>query len=138
MCGRLRAEPNNRYRLLRMLEVALTARRPRAELDHDRAAPLEYDFRRFFLARPREELYRRIDERCERIAADGLLPVCTRTLHAMAGVTLVCACVLLRGACRWKGSLTQAAVSCAVYACKEPPSTEKPEIRFSPFFLALG
>ena len=75
LLGRLREEPNNRYRLLRMLEVALTTGRPRAELDHDRAAPPDYDFRRFFLTRPREELYRRIDARCERIAADGLLPV---------------------------------------------------------------
>lgn len=64
-----------------MLEVALTAGRPRAELDHDRAAPPDYDFRRFFLTRPREQLYRRIDARCERIAADGLLPVRARALQ---------------------------------------------------------
>lgn len=72
--GRLRGEPNNRYRLLRVLEVVLMAGgRAMTELDHDRAAPPDYDFRRFFLTRPREELYRRIDARCERIAADGLL-----------------------------------------------------------------
>ncbi|KAK9826713.1 hypothetical protein WJX81_000524 [Elliptochloris bilobata] len=79
--ARLRGEPNNRYRLARVLEVALTARQPMAELDHDRAAPPEYDFRRFFLTRPREELYRRIDARCEVIAAGGLLPETETLLH---------------------------------------------------------
>ena len=77
-----------------MLEVALTARRPRAELDHDRAAPPEYDFRRFFLTRPREQLYRRIDARCERIAADGLLPVRARARAKGARQTCLVLCLV--------------------------------------------
>ena len=38
-----------------------------------RQAPLAYDFRCFFLDRPRVELYRRIDTRCEEMLRDGLL-----------------------------------------------------------------
>ena len=82
---RLRGEPNNRYRLARVLEVLLAARRPLAELDHDRAGPPDYDVRRFFLARPREQLYRHIDARCERIAADGLLQA-RRAAPALTGL----------------------------------------------------
>jgi len=73
-----------------VLEVALTARRPLAELDLDRAGPPDYDVRRFFLARPREQLYRRIDARCERIAAGGLLQA-RRAAPAPTGLGAACA-----------------------------------------------
>ena len=39
------------------------------------AAPLEFDFRPFFLYRRREQLYRRIDARCEEMVQRGLLQV---------------------------------------------------------------
>lgn len=67
--------PNNYYRLLRVLEILLATGRPRSELNLDTAAPLTYDFRCFFLDRPRAELYRRIDMRCEEMLRDGLLQV---------------------------------------------------------------
>jgi len=37
--------------------------------------PLDYDFRCFFMDRPRVELYRRIDTRCEEMLRDGMLRV---------------------------------------------------------------
>ena len=49
--------------------------RPLGDLDHDRLAPLDYDFRCFFLNRPRRELYDRIGLRCEQMLVDGLLQV---------------------------------------------------------------
>ena len=39
------------------------------------AAPLDFDFRPFFLHRRREHLYRRIDARCEEMVQRGLLQV---------------------------------------------------------------
>ena len=95
--GRLREVPGNYYRLNRVLEILLATGRPLAELDLDVGAPLDYDFRCFFLNRPRVELYRRIDARCEEMVVGGLLQVgnaqvhlsvlslhcCTGALHAL-------------------------------------------------------
>ena len=67
--------PGNWYRLNRVLEIVSVAGRPLAELDLDTAAPLDYDFRCFFLNRRRSDLYRRIDARCEQMLAGGLLQV---------------------------------------------------------------
>lgn len=72
---RLKEVPGNSYRLNRVLEIVLATRRPLAELDLDTEAPLDYDFRCFFLNRPRVELYRRIDARCEEMVVSGLLQV---------------------------------------------------------------
>lgn len=63
------------YRLYRVLEIVLQTGRTLAEQDLDTSAPLDYDFRCFFLNRPRMELYRRIDERCEQMVIGGLLEV---------------------------------------------------------------
>ncbi|EIE19274.1 isopentenyl transferase, partial [Coccomyxa subellipsoidea C-169] len=69
-----REVPGNYYRLNRVLEILLgTGGRPLAELNLDTGAPLDYDFRCFFLNRPRLELYRRIDARCEEMVVGGLL-----------------------------------------------------------------
>ena len=73
--GRLREVPGNYYRLNRVLEILLASGRPLAELDLDTGAPLDYDFRCFFLNRPRIDLYRRIDARCEEMVVGGLLQV---------------------------------------------------------------
>ena len=72
---RLAEVPNNFYRLLRILEVVQTTGGTMAALDIDEAAPLDFDFRCFFLHRPRIDLYRRIDLRCEQMVARGLLQV---------------------------------------------------------------
>lgn len=46
-----------------------------AALDVDTRAPLDFDFRCYFLHRPRVQLYRRIDRRCEQMAVGGLFEV---------------------------------------------------------------
>jgi tRNA A37 N6-isopentenylltransferase MiaA len=43
------------------------------------AAPLDFDFRPFFLHRRREALYRNIDARCEEMVQRGLLQVTLMT-----------------------------------------------------------
>lgn len=72
---RLREVPGNWYRLNRVLEIVSVTGRSLAELDLDTSAPLDYDFRCFFLNRRRADLYRRIDARCEEMLAGGLLQV---------------------------------------------------------------
>ncbi len=46
-----------------------------AELDLDEGRPRDYDFRCFFLHRPRAQLYARIDQRVEQMVQAGLLQV---------------------------------------------------------------
>ncbi|KAK9833352.1 hypothetical protein WJX84_005140 [Apatococcus fuscideae] len=70
---RLAGEPNNFYRLLRVYEILLDTGQPLAQLDLSKEAELDYDFRCFFLNRPRMELYRRIDARCEQMLHNGIL-----------------------------------------------------------------
>jgi tRNA A37 N6-isopentenylltransferase MiaA len=71
----LKDVPGNYYRLNRILEILLITGRPLSELDLDVTAPLDYDFRCYFLNRDRVDLYRRIDARCEEMVAGGLLQV---------------------------------------------------------------
>lgn len=78
---RLRMEVNNYYRLTRVVDILLQApHQTLAQLNLDEAAPLDYDFRCYFLSRPREELYRRIDARVEDMVAGGLLQEVGREL----------------------------------------------------------
>lgn len=71
---RLREEVNNMYRLRRIVDILLqTDGIPLADQDLNKDAPSDYDFRCYFLHRPRLELYRRIDERVESIVSEGLL-----------------------------------------------------------------
>ncbi|CAK0779903.1 hypothetical protein CVIRNUC_004884 [Coccomyxa viridis] len=70
---RLAEVPGNWYRLNRVLEILLSTGRPLGELNLDVEAPLDYDFRCFFLNRSRLELYRRIDARVEAMVCGGLL-----------------------------------------------------------------
>ena len=90
--------PGNWYRLNRVLEILVSTGRPLGELNLDVEAPLDYDFRCFFLNRSRLELYRRIDARVESMVCGGLLQVtiscsrglCLRSplLHHVTGPTL--------------------------------------------------
>ena len=41
---RLRMEPNNQYRLERVLTIILSTGKPLAEMNHDRLAEPDYDF----------------------------------------------------------------------------------------------
>ncbi len=73
---RLAGEANNYYRLRRVVEILVASGGvPLAALDVDTGAALEYDFRCFFLDRPRTQLYRRIDQRGEIMLRDGVLQV---------------------------------------------------------------
>jgi tRNA A37 N6-isopentenylltransferase MiaA len=71
---RIGAERNNWYRLTRAVEVLLHTGKPLGESHmalqrgwHE----LRYDFRPFFLTRPRLEVFRRIDGRVERMVRPG-------------------------------------------------------------------
>lgn len=72
---RLKEVPGNWYRLNRVLDILLSTGRPLEELNLDVEAPLDYDFRCFFLNRTRIDLYRRIDARVEDMVCQGLMQV---------------------------------------------------------------
>lgn len=69
----LRTNQNNDYRLRRVLEILVQTGQPRAALDLDTEAQLDYDFRCFFLNSPRPLLLPRIDARCCHMVEHGLL-----------------------------------------------------------------
>ncbi|WIA19790.1 hypothetical protein OEZ85_005701 [Tetradesmus obliquus] len=72
--GRIRGERNNWYRLQRVLQILVqNGGKPLSEMDVDITKPLDYDFRCFFLTRPRLKLYDRIAYRVEEMVAGGLL-----------------------------------------------------------------
>ena len=66
-----RIDPRNVRRVIRALEVCLTAGRPISELQAKRPPP--YRILRIGLTMPRELLYRRLDQRVERMIACGLV-----------------------------------------------------------------
>jgi tRNA dimethylallyltransferase len=76
---------NDEYRLLRALEVQRLCKRPLSSFNSVGASASEYDFRIIGLYRPREELYRRINERCAAMFSKGL-PEEVQKLHE-AGYT---------------------------------------------------
>jgi tRNA dimethylallyltransferase len=63
---------NDEYRLLRALEVQRLCGRPLSSFNSVGAVAPGYDFRIIGLYRPREELYRRINERCAAMFDRGL------------------------------------------------------------------
>lgn len=78
---RLKSEPNNYYRLIRVVDILLQSPgKTLEELNLNEAAPLDYDFRCYFLSRPREQLYRRIDARVEDMMLSGLMDEVRREL----------------------------------------------------------
>ena len=69
-----KVHPNNRVRVIRALEIFELTGRSRSELAvTGRYRKGEYDFAYFCLAQPRDELYRRINERVDCMMAAGLL-----------------------------------------------------------------
>ncbi|KAK9829894.1 hypothetical protein WJX72_008519 [[Myrmecia] bisecta] len=82
---KLQGEPNNYYRLGRVLEVVLRTGLPMADMALDATAPLDYDFRCFFLNRPRLQLYDRIALRCESMLEGGLLEEAQQLLDSGIG-----------------------------------------------------
>lgn len=73
---KLENQPNSWYRMRRVLQILLHTGTPLADQDIKLTSTLRYDVRAFFLSRPRMELYRRIDARCERMLLAGLVEVC--------------------------------------------------------------
>ena len=73
---RVRAETNNWYRLERAIQILLRTGAPTAASHMQLKRPwseLPYDFRPFFITRPRLEVFRRIDERVERMVCSALV-----------------------------------------------------------------
>lgn len=65
---------NDAQKIIRALEiVTLTGKKVSKLSWKGRRKPQNYDFRCWFLHRPREILYRRIDERCDMMLLEGLL-----------------------------------------------------------------
>lgn len=79
--NRLRHESNNYYRLQRVVDILLQSPgKTLKDLNLNEAAPLDFDFRCYFLTRPRIELYRRIDSRVEDMIANGVIAETSREL----------------------------------------------------------
>ncbi len=68
----LKIKPQDRQRLVRALEVYELTGRPISELQRE-SEPFPYTFRKFGLSMERRALYRRLDERVERMISSGLL-----------------------------------------------------------------
>lgn len=65
---------NDKQKIVRALEIiALTGKKVSKHAWKDREIPLNYDFRCWFLFRPREHLYNRIEKRCDKMLAEGFL-----------------------------------------------------------------
>lgn len=66
--------PHDKQKIIRGLEIiTLTGKKVSKLSWKARIKPQGYDFRCWFLHRPREHLYKMIDERCERMLANGFL-----------------------------------------------------------------
>lgn len=64
----------DKQKVVRALEIiALTGKKVSRLSWKGRIRPLNYDFRCWFLYRPKEHLYHRIEKRCEKMLADGFL-----------------------------------------------------------------
>lgn len=65
---------NDKQKIVRALEIiALTGKQVSKLSWKGRRKPLNYDFRCWFLFRPREHLYHRIEKRCDKMLEEGFL-----------------------------------------------------------------
>jgi tRNA dimethylallyltransferase len=65
---------HDKQKIVRALEIlTLTGKKVSKLSWKGRQKPQNYDFRCWFLSRPRESLYKRIDKRCEKMLAEGFL-----------------------------------------------------------------
>lgn len=65
---------NDKQKIVRALEIIMLTNKKVSKLSwRSRHRPLNYDFRCWFLFRPKEHLYHRIEKRCEKMLADGFL-----------------------------------------------------------------
>ena len=64
----------DKHKIIRALEVITLTGKPLSSFSwHDREHPLYYDYRCWFIHRPRGLLYKRIDARCEKMLEQGFL-----------------------------------------------------------------
>lgn len=65
---------HDRQKVIRALEIiALTQNKVSALHKQNQKEPLDYDFRCWFIYRPKEELYPRIEKRCDQMLEEGLI-----------------------------------------------------------------
>lgn len=64
----------DKQKIIRALEIMMLTRKKVSRLSwKTRLRPLGYDFHCWFLSRPKEQLYHRIDKRCDKMLAEGFL-----------------------------------------------------------------
>ncbi|MCB1213653.1 MAG: tRNA (adenosine(37)-N6)-dimethylallyltransferase MiaA [Chlamydiia bacterium] len=72
---------HDRHKIIRGLEVIQITKKPVSSYSwSERSRRTDIDFRCWYLHRPRESLYRRIDERCDQMIEDGLIEEVERLL----------------------------------------------------------
>lgn len=92
----LRIHPNDTRRIVRALEVFETMGLPISKLQkHRRGLACEYDIRIFCLNMPRDKLYKRIDERVDKMFKRGLLKEISKLLKLKLSRT-ACYCLGIR------------------------------------------
>ena len=65
--------PNDSKRMMRALEVSLQTGKPYSEHLHKKQVTRDFNIEKYYLNRPREELFNRINRRIDKMMADGLL-----------------------------------------------------------------
>ena len=65
--------PNDSKRMMRALEVSLQTGKPYSEHLHKKQVTRDFNIEKYYLNRPREELFERINWRVDKMMADGLL-----------------------------------------------------------------
>lgn len=65
--------PNDSKRMMRALEVSLQTGKPYSEHLHKKQVTRDFNIEKYYLNRPREELFERINRRVDKMMADGLL-----------------------------------------------------------------
>lgn len=65
--------PNDSKRMMRALEVSLQTGKPYSEHLHKKQATRDFNIEKYYLNRPREELFDRINRRVDKMMEDGLL-----------------------------------------------------------------
>ena len=65
--------PNDSKRMMRALEVSLQTGKPYSEHLHKKQITRDFNIEKYYLNRPREELFDRINRRVDKMMADGLL-----------------------------------------------------------------
>ena len=65
--------PHDSKRIMRALEVSLQTGKPYSELLHKKQVQRDFHIEKYYLNRPREELFDRINRRVDKMMANGLL-----------------------------------------------------------------